>query len=91
MALFVSIMAVANESIDLVVVLRYVFSLVATTMYVSAPNCLLHKTLHSLFRVIPISIIGAHRFYDTITNFLGLIGYWASAFIAIIILEHLVI
>jgi purine-cytosine permease-like protein len=41
--------------------------------------------------VIPISIVGAHRFYDTITNFLGLIGYWASAFIAIIILEHLVI
>ena len=41
--------------------------------------------------MIPISIVGAHRFYDTITNFLGLIGYWASAFIAIIILEHLVI
>ncbi|EDR02133.1 cytosine-purine permease [Laccaria bicolor S238N-H82] len=57
----------------LVVVPRYVFSLVATAI------------------VIPISIVGAHRFYDTITNFLGLIGYWASAFIAIIILEHLVI
>jgi purine-cytosine permease-like protein len=41
--------------------------------------------------VIPISIIGAHKFYDTITSFLGLIGYWANAFIAIIILEHLVI
>jgi hypothetical protein len=58
---------------------------------VSVPNHLRHKNLHSLFRVIPISIVGAHRFYDTITNFLGLIGYWASAFIAIIILEHLVI
>ncbi|EDQ98144.1 NCS cytosine-purine permease [Laccaria bicolor S238N-H82] len=57
----------------LVVVPRYVFSLVATAI------------------VIPISIVGAHRFYDTIINFLGLIGYWASAFIAIIILEHLVI
>ncbi|EDR06733.1 cytosine-purine permease [Laccaria bicolor S238N-H82] len=57
----------------LVVVPRYVFSLVATAI------------------VIPISIVGAHRFYDTITNFLGLIGYWASAFIAIIILEHLLI
>ena len=41
--------------------------------------------------MIPLSIIGAHRFYDTITNFLGLFGYWASAFIAINILEHLVI
>ena len=41
--------------------------------------------------MISISIIGTHRFYDTITNFLGLIGYWASAFIAIIILEHPVI
>jgi len=41
--------------------------------------------------MIPISIIHAHRFYDTITNFLGLIRYWASAFITVIILEHLVI
>ena len=32
MALFVPIMAVANESIDLVVVPRYVFVLVATAM-----------------------------------------------------------
>ena len=43
--------------------------------------------------MVSISIIGTHRFYDTITNFLGLImiGYWASAFIAIIIVEHPVI
>ena len=42
------------------------------------------------FSVIPISIVGAHRFYDTLTNFLGLIGYWASCFIAVIVTEHLV-
>ena len=41
--------------------------------------------------MISISIIGTHRFYDTITNFLALIGYWASAFIAIVILEYPVI
>ncbi|KAI0360560.1 cytosine-purine permease [Trametes cingulata] len=41
--------------------------------------------------LIPISIIGAHKFYDTLTNFLGLIGYWASAFGAIVLAEHLVI
>lgn len=43
-------------------------------------------TCHS---VVPISIVGAHRFYDTIVNFLGLIGYWASAYVAIIMIEHL--
>ncbi|PPQ72986.1 hypothetical protein CVT24_000299 [Panaeolus cyanescens] len=39
--------------------------------------------------VVPVSIVGAHRFYDTIVNFLGLIGYWASAYVAIIMIEHL--
>ncbi|KAI0711159.1 NCS cytosine-purine permease [Cerioporus squamosus] len=41
--------------------------------------------------LIPISIVGAHKFYDTLTNFLGLIGYWASAFGAIVLVEHLLI
>ena len=45
--------------------------------------------VHVFNSVIPISIVGAHRFYDTITNFLGLIGYWAAAYCAIIITEHL--
>ncbi|KAJ3510104.1 hypothetical protein NLJ89_g4866 [Agrocybe chaxingu] len=39
--------------------------------------------------VLPVSIVGAHRFYDTITNFLGLIGYWASVFVVVLIIEHL--
>lgn len=34
------------------------------------------------------SIVGSHRFYDTLTNFTGLIGYWASSFGAIILVEH---
>ncbi|KAI0827043.1 cytosine-purine permease [Trametes gibbosa] len=57
----------------LVVVPRYLFSLLATAI------------------LIPVSIVGAHKFYDTLTNFLGLIGYWASAFGAIVLAEHLVI
>ncbi|KAF8157054.1 NCS cytosine-purine permease [Crassisporium funariophilum] len=55
----------------LVVVPRYVFSLVATAI------------------VVPISIVGAHRFYATLINFLSLIGYWASAYVAIVLIEHL--
>ena len=39
--------------------------------------------------VVPVSIVGAHRFYETLTNFLGLIGYWASSYAAILSLEHL--
>ncbi|PPQ78416.1 hypothetical protein CVT25_011891 [Psilocybe cyanescens] len=39
--------------------------------------------------VVPISIVGAHRFYDTLVNFLGIIGYWASAYVAIVMIEHL--
>ena len=39
--------------------------------------------------IVPISILGAHRFYDTLTNFLRIFGYWASAYVAIIITEHL--
>jgi purine-cytosine permease-like protein len=45
--------------------------------------------VHLFISVIPVSIAGAHRFYDTITNFLGFIGYWSSVYIAIIMVEHL--
>jgi NCS1 nucleoside transporter family len=38
--------------------------------------------------IVSLSIVGSHRFYDTLTNFLGLIGYWASSFSAIILVEH---
>ncbi|THG95083.1 hypothetical protein EW026_g6503 [Hermanssonia centrifuga] len=41
--------------------------------------------------IIPLSIVGSTKFYDTLTNFLGLIGYWASAYGAVILMEHLVI
>ncbi|KAI0072095.1 NCS cytosine-purine permease [Panus rudis PR-1116 ss-1] len=57
----------------LVVVPRYMFSLLAVAI------------------VIPLSVVGQHKFYDTLTNFLGLIGYWASAFLAVILMEHIII
>ena len=41
--------------------------------------------------IIPLAIVGQHKFYSTLSNFLGLIGYWASAFIALVMMEHYVI
>ncbi|KAG2089315.1 permease for cytosine/purines, uracil, thiamine, allantoin-domain-containing protein [Suillus discolor] len=37
---------------------------------------------------LPLSIVGAHRFYAALTDFLSLIGYWASAYGAILLVEH---
>ncbi|KAJ3871815.1 permease for cytosine/purines, uracil, thiamine, allantoin-domain-containing protein [Lentinula edodes] len=56
----------------LIVVPRYVFSVVITAI------------------VLPLAIVGSHTFYDTLEDFLGLIGYWCSAFIAILLVEHFV-
>ncbi|KAK0192388.1 permease for cytosine/purines, uracil, thiamine, allantoin-domain-containing protein [Armillaria mellea] len=47
-------------------------------------------TLYSMCLNIQVFIPVLNRFYDTLTNFLGLIGYWASAFIAVILVEHFV-
>ncbi|KAF2765116.1 hypothetical protein EJ03DRAFT_345856 [Teratosphaeria nubilosa] len=40
--------------------------------------------------VIPISIRAASSFFDNLENFIGVIGYWASAFVAVVIIEHVV-
>ncbi|KAG1831036.1 permease for cytosine/purines, uracil, thiamine, allantoin-domain-containing protein [Suillus variegatus] len=37
---------------------------------------------------LPLSIVGAHKFYTALTNFLSLIGYWGSAYGAILLVEH---
>lgn len=37
---------------------------------------------------LPLAIVGAHKFYTTLTDFLSLIGYWASAYGAILLVEH---
>lgn len=36
------------------------------------------------------SLVGAHKFYATLTNFLSLLGYWASMFGAVVLVEHFV-
>ncbi|KAG5642599.1 hypothetical protein DXG03_002497 [Asterophora parasitica] len=75
----------------LVIVPRYVFSIFATAVYVGRiklkSDCDLTVALPS--SVVPLAIVGSTRFYDTLTNFLGLIGYWASSYAAIILVEHL--
>lgn len=38
---------------------------------------------------LPLAIVGAHKFYAALTNFLSLIGYWASAYGGILLVEHL--
>ena len=50
---------------------------------------MVHELTHR--SLIPVSIVGAHKFYDTLTNFLGLIAYWASAFGAVVLAEHFVV
>ena len=50
-------------------------------------NCLLISL--SFNSIVPISILVAHIFFDTLTNFLGLFGYWASTYAAVILVEHL--
>lgn len=48
------------------------------------------SSIITLFSMIPTSIVGSHKFYDTLVNFLGLIGYYAGAFGAIVLVEHFV-
>ncbi|KAG5642670.1 hypothetical protein DXG03_002354 [Asterophora parasitica] len=75
----------------LVIVPRYVFSIFATAVYVGRitlrSDC--HLTVALPSSIVPLAIVGSTRFYDTLTNFLGLIGYWASSYAAIILAEHL--
>ncbi|KAF8056624.1 purine-cytosine permease [Lyophyllum atratum] len=40
--------------------------------------------------LIPIAIIGAKRFYGTLVNVLSIIGYWSTAFAAIVLAEHFI-
>lgn len=39
--------------------------------------------------LIPVAIVGATRFYGTLVNVLSIIGYWSTAFAAIVLTEHL--
>lgn len=39
--------------------------------------------------LIPLAIVGSTHFETTLINFLGVLGYWSSAFCSILLLEHL--
>lgn len=39
---------------------------------------------------LPIAIVGATHFEDVLNNFLGLLGYWSSLFVAVLLTEHFV-
>ncbi|KAI0044301.1 hypothetical protein FA95DRAFT_1497272 [Auriscalpium vulgare] len=41
--------------------------------------------------LIPIAIVGAVKFYNTLIDILSIIGYWSSSFAAIVLVEHAVI
>ncbi|KAI1385149.1 permease for cytosine/purines, uracil, thiamine, allantoin-domain-containing protein [Hypoxylon trugodes] len=55
---------------QLVVVPRYLFSVVVTAI------------------IIPVSVKAAAEFFANLENFVGLIGYWSAAFVAVLIVEH---
>jgi len=38
--------------------------------------------------IIPVSIFAAKSFFNSLENFLGVIGYWSAAFVAIVSIEH---
>lgn len=40
---------------------------------------------------LPLAIVGANSFYSTLSNFTAVLGYWASLFVAVVLMEHLVI
>jgi purine-cytosine permease-like protein len=40
--------------------------------------------------VIPLSMYAAVSFFDSLHNFVGVIGYWSAAVVAVLIVEHLV-
>lgn len=41
--------------------------------------------------VLPLAIVGADHFYTTLSNFSAVLGYWASLFVAVVLVEHVVI
>lgn len=38
--------------------------------------------------VIPVSIFAAKNFFVNLENFIGIIGYWAAAYVAVVVVEH---
>ncbi|KAI3622930.1 hypothetical protein CBS14141_004263 [Malassezia furfur] len=41
--------------------------------------------------ILPLSIVGKDHFYDTLTNFVSMIAYWAALYIGVVLADHIVI
>lgn len=41
--------------------------------------------------VIPLSIVGATAFYDTLTSFTSILSYWSALYVAVVLVDHVVI
>ncbi|OCH93364.1 NCS cytosine-purine permease [Obba rivulosa] len=70
------------------------YSICLNVQIVVPPLVTVPRYLFSLLAtavIIPLSIVGATKFYTALTNFLGLIGYWGSAFCAVVVVEHFVV
>ncbi|KAI0305268.1 NCS cytosine-purine permease [Multifurca ochricompacta] len=68
------------------------YSLCMALQTVAPPLVVVPRYLISVFAtavILPLSIVGQHKFYATLSNFLGLIGYWAGAWVSALIVEHL--
>jgi purine-cytosine permease-like protein len=46
--------------------------------------------LMGLCSIIPLSIAGAHKFLESLSDFLGVVGYWSSAYAVILGIEHFI-
>lgn len=56
----------------------------------SAPLLNARRSHFLLSRLIPLAIVGSTHFESTLVNFLAVLGYYASPFSAIVLVEHIV-
>ncbi|EPQ26420.1 uncharacterized protein PFL1_06068 [Pseudozyma flocculosa PF-1] len=40
---------------------------------------------------LPLAIVGASRFYTTLSNFTAVLGYWASLYVAVVLTDHWIV
>lgn len=63
------------------------FQMLVPVLYV-VPRYLFAVLLTAI--IIPVSINASANFFDSLENFIALIGYWTSAFVGILLVEHFV-
>ncbi|KAF9527465.1 permease for cytosine/purines, uracil, thiamine, allantoin-domain-containing protein [Crepidotus variabilis] len=60
----------------------------ASSLFAKIPRYV--YTVISVAILIPLAILGAKRFYNTLVNVLGGIGYWSTSFASIVLAEHII-